>query len=321
VLRSHPVLAATAALFTPFSDEDGQPMKRYGFDVRGTCGITFVTPTVAVTAAHCVSDLTADDDLDVRTYDASSISDQALTQASSLVTKEAYPNWHSARRLGAADGYVEKSVEGCKLTARCGPGIKIGNCDHPGDPEDVDVAVLTCSGRAPDAAFVPVVEEDPSLPLEGIFNVWFHEVYDIPEGLPRSDPRAEHYTYYPDDRGDNFHYLGRGPDGVEANQLLPLISHPFSSGAERQAISLHEASGDVWDDLLTCHGTSGSGVFVNVAGRGARFLGPTSQGYESEPDAPRLCQMSSKIVAGKEASSFVAPALVRAILRAQGLGS
>jgi hypothetical protein len=312
VARQDPVLRATASVRTPFV-ENGQAMVRNGFEVRGPCGITFVTSNVAVTAAHCLPDSTSADVLDVRTYDVSAVADDRLRAAQELNVDQPYPNWQLKSRLTADDGYVETPIAGCSVIARCGPAPQIGVCELASNPLTVDVALIRCSGRPDDAPFVPVLEDDPELPLKGIYNVWYHEVYNIPDSLPANDPRVVHYTLYPHEPADNYHYLGRGPDGLEANQLLPLVSRPFASGAQRQALRLDE-QGEMWNDLLTCHGTSGSGVFVNVDGRGPRYLGPTAEGYDADVKHPRLCQKASDVVAGKESSSFVAPKFVRALL-------
>jgi hypothetical protein len=77
---------ATGAILPEFIDEAGNPLlAANAARLRGTCGVTFIAPSYAVTAAHCVDDTALDtDNLVVEMYRPTPELDQGFLRATAL---------------------------------------------------------------------------------------------------------------------------------------------------------------------------------------------------------------------------------------------
>ncbi len=270
---------STGALHQPYLDDDGNPRTSNGFPVRSTCGVTFVSPTFAVTAAHCVRGVNLpdpdNDSFIVEQFDISSVSDSKLANAEHV--KGNFP-YFTRSKLSAADGYSVTRYNNCYVRRRCAYG-KV-NCDF-----DADVALIECVDRPASAEYMPVAASDPLTgPVE---TYWFHEVLDVALEWPEMPAppldhwvdvyiherqnQYEHYTQYSSDVGSNYHYLGG-----DRNQLLPLHSVNFPGNVKPRRLFVHDKL--VWTDLFGCHGTSGSGVFQENGLGDLEYLGPVTSG-------------------------------------------
>lgn len=277
---------ATGALEVPMRGADGQPAfitsntGPFGLPVRlavrGTCGVTFIAPHYAVTAAHCVAQANVPDPpnnpLTVRQIDVTNASLLALNAAALIKGK--FPNYLPlSTPMQNVAGYQSTALS-CKVVSRCAiSGSAAHNCDF-----SADIAMLHCSGRAANAPWLPVAASDP---LAGPVEMyWFHELLSpIPldqptAGAPAVDfDRFAHYTALDANGGlsakkNNWHYIA-GP----TNALLPLKSIPWSNGAPRQRLFNSTST-----DLFGCHGTSGSGVLQRNASGNLELLGPVKFG-------------------------------------------
>lgn len=279
---------ATGALLGAALDAQGNPRTVAGrpdLSLRYTCGATLVSPSFAVTAAHCVADDVGP--LTLELYRPTSELEQAVS--ATLPLSGRWPDFEH-RRLEADDGYLFDEYP-CEIVVRCDErwGAPI-DCPH-GDAT-YDVAILRCEGRPGDRhGHVRVADE---LPPEGseTFLPWKHEVYDLEASTVSADELVEHYLVLGEPE-DNYHYQGGG-----RNQLFPLRSIPWADGTPRT----HGEEG--WTDVMGCHGTSGSGFFVGD-GADYRLWGIATSG--SEDLADRLCQDTASRLAEGEGpgSNFI----------------
>jgi hypothetical protein len=253
-LATGSLLARLTSGGAPLFDADGRR-------VGASCGVTFVSPSFAVTANHCVED--TDPELPVEAYRPTLALNQGFTKASIL--SGTFPEYEHAR-LGPEHGYHTDRFA-CRLFARC-------SFDSPGpcSQRNPDVALLECDGRPGDrygfldVATVDRLDAEPFMP-------WKHEVYDLDQS-PAADLFSR-YSRLPLDYADNYHYLALGLDGREQHQLLPLLSARFAVDVPHQKIALGE---HVLTDLLGCHGTSGSGALQRSALGPWQLLGPATFG-------------------------------------------
>jgi len=252
---------ATGSLLARLT-RDGAPLfDPDGRRVGASCGVTFVSPSFAVTADHCIED--TDPELPVEAYRPTLALNQGFTAASIL--SGTFPNYEHAR-LGPEHGYYADRFA-CHLFARC-------SFDSPGPCPQLspDIALLECDGRPGDrygfldVAMVDRLDAEPFMP-------WKHEVYDLDQS-PAPDLFAR-YAELPLDYADNYHYLALGLDGRDLHQLLPLASTRFAVDVPHQKLAFDEY---VLTDLMGCHGTSGSGALQRSELGPWQLLGPATFG-------------------------------------------
>ncbi|QSQ25933.1 hypothetical protein JY651_13795 [Pyxidicoccus parkwayensis] len=234
--------------------------------LRYTCGVTFISPSYAITAAHCVGDVDAWDPanqrFEVRMYDPMR-EDRVdwLGTASSL--SGTFPNYH---RSPLGSGYNTTSFN-CTLVARC--GSLFGNYQCPASLPWADTALLRCPEQ-PGCQYDYLSVATQELVGAPVATAWAHEVYSIP--TDRNSNLWQHYTQYQShDITQNYHYY-------DANELLPLVSKGWGLGRERVSLSVLYLNPDVrFTELHGCHGSSGSGIAQFSKERGTyELLGPTS---------------------------------------------
>ncbi len=307
---------ATGMLEVPIRDASGVPQTvpsrlrppfpaRY--NVRGTCGVTFIAPHYAITATHCVDNVLVPDPATqqvlVHSYDITAVVEDWYLLFRGNVTGS-YPNYAPITGLDeAADqtpGY-RSDVTSCTVRARCAflssPGF---NCTTGGD-----VALLYCPHRT-SSAWLPVASSDPGTGPVDMY--WFHEVLYMPTtdpgtaGTTQERDRFAHYTSISaplELRKNNFHYLDS-----PTNAILPLKSRPWSDGTPRRRV------GNGWTDMFACHGTSGSGVLqVNALGK-HELLGPVS-GASPSWGSTRLCTDGATLSPGIPNMSYTSNTSVR----------
>lgn len=257
-------------LFIPIREPHSHE-PRLGLDgspLRYTCGVTFISPRRAVTAAHCVDATNVWDPpnqpLEVRMYDPMVEADVGWeTTARSL--GGTFPNY---RRTPLGAGYSTTSYQ-CRVVARCGNTYGAYNC--PGNFPRADTALLDCGPSSPGCRYDYLGVADSEGVGVPVSMAWAHEVYAIPDD--RATDLWQHYTRYANyDPVQNYHYY-------PANQLLPLVSKPWSD-PPRPTVSLGVTAVGT-DARLTelhgCHGSSGSGVTQLNEGLGTQeLLGPVA---------------------------------------------
>jgi hypothetical protein len=262
---------ATGSLFSSYLENGLPKVASNGALIRGSCGVTLVAPSYGVTAAHCV---------DANSTDLSGLVLEMYRPTGSLVESYAkttdlagvFPDY-SHGRIAKSDGYFVERFP-CTVAARCGDAFGPAVACASDVSSVADVAVIRCQDRPGDKfGFLEIaVADDPSAE---VFLPWKHEIYEIPDDPV--DDRTLHYTIYSSEVSGNYHYHGADLAGVEQNQLLPLVSVPFSDGSKH--VKLDSAGGLVTTDLLGCHGTSGAGV-LQPGPSGWELLGPSVHGNE-----------------------------------------
>jgi MYXO-CTERM domain-containing protein len=268
---------ATGSLHSPFVSSGAPWLASNGTRLRGSCGVTFVAPSYAVTAAHCVN-ANADDlgALEVEMYRPTAALETGYLEATTL--SGTFPDYVHGR-LGPEQGYFVDRYD-CTVAARCGDnyGPAIG-CDALVSAQ-ADVAVLHCAGAPGNKYGYLDVAESDDMSAE-VFMPWKHEVYDVEVYAPTTAEQTDQYEHYValTSQDANYHYLGKNEAGVDQNQLLPLASVPFDVSMPRMKLSGSEYN--VTTNLWGCHGTSGSGA-LQQSGVGLwQLLGPARYG-ESE---------------------------------------
>jgi hypothetical protein len=272
---------ATGALLLPFVDGAGQPqLAANGTRVRGSCGVTFIAPSYAVTAAHCVDATTIDlGALTVEMYRPTPALGESFLAATRLTGT--FPDFSHARLAGGDGYFVDRAA--CTLISRCSDSFGGPlNCDAA-DASGADAALVRCDG-APGAkySYLDVAADDPA--SAELYMPWKHEIYDAPL-TDETDGRFAHYVAYTGDNADNYHYFGSDAGGVEQNQLLPLVSADFADGTPHHKVG--NVGAIVQTDLYGCHGTSGSGVLQPGTTGFWQLIGPAILG-DSE-HAAYLC--------------------------------
>lgn len=238
-----PMLRAPTAAVRGRDVEPGAP--------HGSCGSTFVSPHYAITAGHCVDKLRLGETVELEEIEISTLNWIELLDYVSV--SGTWPEW-SVGRL--TTGYEVTSYD-CELRRLC-YGAQNGDC--PLANTDVDLALLWCPQRQRSTFAVTTdaltpwgtptyIDEIVRLPVDVW---WYHEVYD----LPIEEEQTDYWTHYGLKRAykDNWHYQKK-------HQLLPLLSAGSPAGGTYLSNGLR---GDlVTIDTPGCHGTSGSGVFLD----------------------------------------------------------
>ena len=262
---------ATGALLSPLVENGVLKVATNGTLVRTSCGATLIAPSYAVTAAHCV---------DANTMDLSSLVLEMYRPTGLLV--ESYQKMtalggifpdYTHGRLTGEDGYFVERFP-CTVAGRCGDAYGPAVACASGVSSVADTALLFCQDRPGDKfGFLELAAEDDM--TAEVFLPWKHEIYDIPDDV--HDDRTLHYAVYSDELAGNYHYHGANLAGIEQNQLLPLISIPFSDGTKPSKLEVADVL--VVTDLLGCHGTSGAGV-LQPGHSGWELLGPALHGND-----------------------------------------
>jgi hypothetical protein len=292
---------ATGAVLVPFLDANGQQYDTAGHGIRGTCGVTFISSSHAITAAHCLEEVDVPDPVNQTfTVEMYNVSSNLKWQQNDHVVGT-WPHWSSPLNgLGPADGYnVEEFA--CKLTARCGTswGPMIA-CNFP----DADIALLECQGDpGTKYGYMNVATSDSW--GDEVFMPWKHEVLDVDPGDP------EHWDHYIDrpytgpasTYQNNFHYYEEG-------QLLPLRSKPFPNGSDAPKITSTPGPVVTYTNLFGCHGTSGSGILKQGSSGLYELLGPVAAGLQL---GDYLCHQSDEISPTTGGMGYAARDLVAAI--------
>jgi hypothetical protein len=253
---------ATGAILMPFRNAQGDPTYLGDIAVRGTCGVTLVSPSYAVSAGHCLATHTvARPERDLVTLQMSRTTPRLASEdvwRPKLEVSGSFPEYEH-ERFDESDGYFVDDYL-CQLVSNCSTGF---NC--PGGVGSSDLALLSCAGRPGDRyGYLDVAEVDT--PDSEVFISWRHEVLDFPRTNDPTSDVYKHYVKYPSVRADNYHYLDR-------SQLLPLMSIPWPDGTP------HKKLGTGSTDALGCHGTSGTGFLQRNGASGAwELLGPTTVG-------------------------------------------
>lgn len=257
---------ATGVVFIPFLDANHAqtfvPSAQYGnLPLRGSCGVTFVSPRYAITASHCFADNNAWDPANqtftVKTFD--------VTQANKFefyftaAMEGTFPNYSPIfdKTANQVAGY-QSTTYTCKIASRCaGPNATNYNCDGISAS---DVTMLYCAARPSTRPWLHIAN-DPAT-SGPVHMYWFHELFSA-----ENDPdMAAHYTNL-GATSSNWHYVD-----APSNVFLPFKSVPFANGAARSRLGA-SSNNDVRTDLYGCHGTSGSGV-LSLSGGTYKLLGP-----------------------------------------------
>lgn len=278
---------ATGSLEIPFLDASGHQRvssSNPARPLRGTCGVTFISPHYAITASHCVSDRnlpSTSGNILVHTYDVTQANVGTLEVNGNLTGF--YPSY-SGTPPTAVPGYVRNDFQ-CHLTARCAwndsdPNANATsfNCAQTGS---VDVTLINCPTRASNAAWLPVSSTD--IPNAQVEVYWFHEIVNAPVTQPPAGDYADldlwnHYTVFSSQETE-WHYIDS-----PLNALVPLKSIPFYGGVPRTRMGTSN-----YVNAFGCHGTSGSGVLQHN-GSSLELLGPAHSGNWA---SNRLCDSTS----------------------------
>ncbi len=262
---------ATGALLTPFVTESGAPLlTETAARARGTCGVTFVSPSYAVTAAHCVNGTTSDlQGLEVEMYRTSAALEQRYLSHAALAGS--FPDFSHAT-LDESDGYLTDRYA-CELVARCSD-LYGGRLACPADTNPTaDAALLRCRGTpGRKYGFLELADSDD--PVADVFLPWKHEIYSGASDDDRGF--LDHYVMVSTASEDNYHYFGADASGHEQNQLLPLTSLELAPNVPHQKVSI--SPDIITTDLLGCHGTSGAGALQPSDDGRYQLLGPIVAG-------------------------------------------
>jgi len=247
---------------------------RYGISngVKYSCGVTFISHTYALTAAHCVdqADLSLSSTFTVEQYNTTNLD---LNQAFGLQAQVSgdWPDYYRSRKLSAADGYVVKPYTGCKIIARCSTPTEYGHdvkCPVP-PGYNLDLAMIQCPTREKNTVNYVKVATDAHVAevkagTRAVEVWWFHEVLNLattanmPYEPYMPNFNWDHYGKYGAEN-QNYHYWHSAAD--TDRQLLPLISKHTATNALYKATA--EETMYIMDtNIPVCHGTSGSGVFA-----------------------------------------------------------
>lgn len=328
---------STGALYCPQRYSNGViKTTDKGNIVRGTCGLTFVSPHYAITAGHCVDigscgypGVT----LTVRQFDISNLDNSKLESAFELqnVSDTDFENWTFGMYLTPADGYAVTEYE-CTVEVLCGAGYGERNkqaCSIEGEEFSRDIALVHCPQRENNAPYVDVAD---SISVEDPVRVhWFHEVVNLP--LPNScnEPQCDNANAHYNVRSsmsNNFHYMGFA-DSSRETQLFPLVSVPWGRNIDTDSdidtatdtdsvvlpvehavatVGIDDATTDIWG----CHGMSGSGAFLIGENGEEYYIGPAQLAGGNSALGSYLCE-SANATPGDALTLFGAPRYSRAL--------
>ncbi|MEM6992483.1 MAG: hypothetical protein AAF721_18360 [Myxococcota bacterium] len=300
--------SARGGLLVPQRDGNGnQRHAADGTPIRASCGAIMVSPSYAVTAAHCVSEddvpNPATDVVTLEMYTKDPALQSGYLTATNLTTASDWLDFQHPQ-LAAQHGYHPERFD-CHVAVRCGDDWGNHNC-APLEPK-ADVAVVRCDGK-PGNIYGHVNIADDDLDDVPVFMPWAHEVYAI-NGQPGDDLFFDHYTFYDGDKSDNLHYFGD-----DRNQLVPLRSIPLPGSSESSKHNYFPAPPNEyrrWTDLAGCHGTSGSPVLQPDPNTGLwELLGPAIN-----PNGPawnnRLCADPGLVSPGQATLAYGALRLTK----------
>lgn len=250
-------LARGSILFPLRNGNGNQRVAADGTPLRGSCGAIMVSPSYAVTAAHCVDAVDVPNPalhtVELEMYPKHSQLQWGYFAATNLHTDSSDWQDFEHTQLTQGHGYHTERFT-CRVVVRCGNDWGNYNCVPP--HQDADVALIRCDGK-PGNKYGHVDIADDDLDDVPVFMPWAHEVYAI-DDEPGEDLFYDHYTFYDGTKEQNVHYFGD-----ERNQLVPLRSMPWEGETENVKGSYWPPPpGDIrrWTDLSGCHGTSGAPV-------------------------------------------------------------
>lgn len=251
----------------------------------GNCGVTFISKHYAITASHCMEGLSGyypNVSFEVDQVLTTSLNASVLPSSEALngnfgVTTTA-PNWVSQHKLTIADGYNETKMQ-CGLFYRCDGSSPAPNCTSApaSGASGKDIALIYCPTRAA-TSYVTVNTGDPA--SGSVLVNWFHEVLNTPTS--DSDPyhlmgnwpnygcKDAQTTGCMNSNVDNFHYTNILTPNTYS-QFLPLQSVTWPGGTKYSIVANGKLTDYTWTDVPGCHGTSGSGFFLNGT---STLLGP-----------------------------------------------
>lgn len=284
---------------------------------EGTCGVTFISPSYGVTAAHCVDQWAVPkiesqaSPTKFRVQHARLTSDLTWNKVKDQADIEAYSSYYSSwpdyvqgAEPESLGGYVLTTFSDCVVTRRCDDYFGQNNCNAAGQDWDVDIALIHCPSRAANSFYgdkYATTFHTGTGQSEGAYsggrftngnadtvqNIWYHEIVDgwSEDGGATNLYNYDHYYLYGVE--ENYHYYSPR----ETLELFPLIS------LNRNGVSyesLNASGAYVTTNLPTCHGTSGSGVWRRVDAHNKwYFLGPVVHGPSIGTE--RLCDDMSDV--------------------------
>lgn len=217
-----------------------------GSTSEGGCGATFISPTYAVTVAHCVDKhmvprtkgMGSPTKFKLQHVQLHNLSNTRYQQQSEIRPATGYNGWPAYMQLqdiGSSDGYYMTEFTDCVVARRC--SNEYGNDDCTADTSvqlDVDIALIQCPSRANSpfyaTAYATTYYEGTGA-VESNFtnghndqlqNIWYHEVVNAwsEDGGSTAYGNKDHYWKYVGNTTDNYHYYSPH----ETLEYFPLIT-------------------------------------------------------------------------------------------------